>query len=169
MWLVKGEANLQKNQALKLQSTYSNTRYWPNTTVPAVVDRRRRLLRSCWRIHENGLGVQVHFRGAHHDLGCRQQRGFPFVVVLQHLPHAQRFTQARDWQEDTQMYHGKRGKMIIIHIPVLTDKQSHFLQVKCWYSLLQISIMHVSFSSNVRPQRPSFLLPIRKERFLMYY
>lgn len=57
------------------------------------MDCRRRLLRSCWRIHEYGLWVQVHFSGAHHDLGCGQQSRFPFVVVLQHLPQAQRYTQ----------------------------------------------------------------------------
>lgn len=105
------ELNIEKNnQTLELQITKRNVRYWPNTTIPAVVDRRRRLLRSCWRIHENGLRVQVQFSGAHHDLGCWQQSGFPFVVVLQHLQHAKRFTHAGDWQVNAQMHQGKREK-----------------------------------------------------------
>lgn len=50
-----------------------------NTTVPTAVDWR------CWCIHEQVLWVPVHLCGARHDLGCREQSCFPFVLVLKHL------------------------------------------------------------------------------------
>lgn len=70
---------------------------------------RRRLLRSCWCIHEHVLWVQVHFCGAHHDLSCWQQSCFPFVVVLQHLSQAQRYTQTRDLTDKGMMSVGEQG------------------------------------------------------------